>query len=58
MDPVERYMKDVVICGTPESVVDQLQQLEEEIDLQYLLCSTLSHETFELMTERVIPKLL
>ena len=58
MDPVERYMKDVVICGTPESVVDQLQQLEEQIDLQYLLCSTLSHETFELMTERVIPKLL
>ncbi|MGH0028248.1 MAG: LLM class flavin-dependent oxidoreductase [Myxococcota bacterium] len=58
VDPVERYMKDVVVYGTPESVVDQLQQLEEEIPLDYLLCSTLSHETFELMTERVIPKLL
>jgi alkanesulfonate monooxygenase SsuD/methylene tetrahydromethanopterin reductase-like flavin-dependent oxidoreductase (luciferase family) len=57
-DPVERYLDGVAIHGTPESVVDQLQRLEEEVPLDYLMCAPLSHESFVLFTERVLPKLL
>jgi alkanesulfonate monooxygenase SsuD/methylene tetrahydromethanopterin reductase-like flavin-dependent oxidoreductase (luciferase family) len=57
-DPVDRYLSGVAIHGTPESVVDELQRLEEEMFLDYLLCAPLSHETFTLFTEKVLPKLL
>jgi alkanesulfonate monooxygenase SsuD/methylene tetrahydromethanopterin reductase-like flavin-dependent oxidoreductase (luciferase family) len=57
-DPVERYLDGVVVYGTPESVVDQLQRLEQEMFLGYLMCAPLSHRTFELVTERVLPKLV
>jgi alkanesulfonate monooxygenase SsuD/methylene tetrahydromethanopterin reductase-like flavin-dependent oxidoreductase (luciferase family) len=57
-DPVERYLDGVAIHGTPESVVDQLQQLESEMFLDYLMCAPLSHESFVLFTERVLPKLV
>ena len=56
-DPVERYLNGVAIYGTPESVVEQLQRLEEEMFLDYLMCAPLSHESFLLFTERVLPKL-
>lgn len=58
VDPVQRYLDGVVIYGTPDEVVDKLQQLEEEIGLGYLLCSPLSHSTFMLFTERVLPRLV
>ncbi|MBM3139570.1 MAG: LLM class flavin-dependent oxidoreductase [Chloroflexi bacterium] len=57
VDPVQRYMDGVVIFGTPDEVVDRLQQLREEICLEYLLCSPLSHRTFLLFTERVLPRI-
>jgi alkanesulfonate monooxygenase SsuD/methylene tetrahydromethanopterin reductase-like flavin-dependent oxidoreductase (luciferase family) len=57
-DPVERYLDGVAIHGTPESVIDQLQRLREEIPLEYLMCAPLSHESFLLFTERVLPKLI
>jgi alkanesulfonate monooxygenase SsuD/methylene tetrahydromethanopterin reductase-like flavin-dependent oxidoreductase (luciferase family) len=47
----------VVIHGTPESLVDELQRLQEELPLDYLMCAPLSHQSFELFTERVLPKL-
>jgi alkanesulfonate monooxygenase SsuD/methylene tetrahydromethanopterin reductase-like flavin-dependent oxidoreductase (luciferase family) len=56
-DPIERYLDGVVVYGTPESVVDQLQRLEDEIFLDYLMCAPLSHHSFELFTEKVLPKL-
>lgn len=55
---IERYVKDVVIHGTPERVVDQIQSLRERIGLEYLMCAPLSHESFVLFTEKVLPKLL
>ena len=57
-DPIERYVDDTVICGTPESVVDQLHALEEQLPLQYLMCTPLSHESFMLFTEKVMPLFL
>ena len=55
IDPVEHYLNDVVIHGSPERVVDVLLRLEEEIPLGYLLLSPLSEKTFGLFTERVLP---
>src|SRR6266446_6421624 len=46
VDPVDRYMKDIVIYGTPDRVVDELQRLREEMFLNYLLCAPLSHVSF------------
>jgi alkanesulfonate monooxygenase SsuD/methylene tetrahydromethanopterin reductase-like flavin-dependent oxidoreductase (luciferase family) len=56
-DPVGRYLDDVVLHGTPEQLVDRLRQLEEEMYLDYLLCAPLSHASFMLFTEKVLPKL-
>ncbi len=57
-DPIEHYVNNVVICGTPEKVVDDLHQLSEQLPLEYLMCAPLSHESFELFTEQVLPKFL
>ena len=53
---VEQYMREVIIHGSPASVIGQLQQLRDKIDLKYLLASTLSHDTFLHLTNSVIPK--
>jgi len=57
-DPVERYMNDVVIRGTPERVLDTITELRETIGLDYLMCAPLSHQSFMLFTEKVLPKLV
>lgn len=56
VDPVKRYVDDVVIHGSVDSVVDQIQRLQEEIKLDYLLCSPLSHSSFMRFTEQVLPR--
>jgi alkanesulfonate monooxygenase SsuD/methylene tetrahydromethanopterin reductase-like flavin-dependent oxidoreductase (luciferase family) len=58
VDPVERYLNEVVIRGTPERVLDTVAELRETIGLDYLMCAPLSHRSFTLFTERVLPKLL
>ncbi|MEU3985761.1 LLM class flavin-dependent oxidoreductase [Streptomyces sp. NPDC026672] len=57
-DRVERYVDDVVIHGSPGRVVERIRALQQEIGLHYLLCSPLSHGSFLLLTEEVIPKLM
>lgn len=56
-DPIARYVNEVVIHGTPEMVVDQLREMNETLPLQYLLAAPLSHESFLLLTDQVLPKL-
>jgi alkanesulfonate monooxygenase SsuD/methylene tetrahydromethanopterin reductase-like flavin-dependent oxidoreductase (luciferase family) len=51
-------MNEVVIRGTPERVLDTITQLRETIGLDYLMCAPLSHGSFTLFTEQVLPKLL
>jgi alkanesulfonate monooxygenase SsuD/methylene tetrahydromethanopterin reductase-like flavin-dependent oxidoreductase (luciferase family) len=58
VEPMDHYMDDVIIHGTPERVIDTLKRLEEEIPLDYLLLSPVSEKTFELFTERVLPHVL
>lgn len=57
-DPVSRYVNDVMIWGSPARVVDELERLQDEIDLQYLLASPMSQQSFHLLTDEVLPKLL
>jgi len=57
-DPIARYLDGVVVWGTAEEVLDELLRLREELPLEYLLCAPLSHRTFEIFTERVLPRLL
>jgi alkanesulfonate monooxygenase SsuD/methylene tetrahydromethanopterin reductase-like flavin-dependent oxidoreductase (luciferase family) len=56
-DPVERSLRGSVIHGSPESVLAQIEQLREDLPLESLMCAPLSHESFLLFTERVLPKL-
>ncbi len=58
VDPVDHYMDDVIIHGSPERVVDELRRLESDLPLDYLLLSPLSEKSFDLFTERVLPKLI
>ncbi|MBM3218187.1 MAG: LLM class flavin-dependent oxidoreductase [Candidatus Rokubacteria bacterium] len=57
-DPVERYMNDVIIHGTPDRVLDTIAELRETIGLDYLMCAPLSHKSFMLFTDKVLPKLI
>jgi alkanesulfonate monooxygenase SsuD/methylene tetrahydromethanopterin reductase-like flavin-dependent oxidoreductase (luciferase family) len=56
-DPVDHYLRDVVVHGSPERVLDQILRLREEMFLDYLLLAPLSEKSFALFTERVLPKL-
>jgi alkanesulfonate monooxygenase SsuD/methylene tetrahydromethanopterin reductase-like flavin-dependent oxidoreductase (luciferase family) len=57
-EPVERYVRDVVIHGSPERVVDEVLRLRGEAGADYLMCAPLSHESFVLFTEKVMPRLV
>ncbi len=56
-DPVQRYLDEVILHGTPDAVLEQIIRLREEIGLDYLLCAPLSHESFMLLTEQILPRL-
>ena len=58
VEPAEHYMENVIVYGTPESVVEEFKQLEEKMPLDYLLLSPLSERTFDLFTEQVLPHLI
>jgi hypothetical protein len=50
-------MNEVVIRGTPERL-DKIAELRETIGLDYLMCAPLSHQSFVLFTEKVLPQLI
>ena len=54
---IDRYVNEIIIHGSPPKVVDQLKRLEEEVPLGYLLASILSHQTFLLLTDEVVPRM-
>ena len=57
MEPTEYYLKSVILHGTPEMVIDRVRALEAEIGLNYLLAAPLSHESFMLLADKVVPRL-
>lgn len=56
-EPVQHYLDSVIIHGTPQSVVEQIHRLREEIGLNYLMCAPLSRSTFKLLADEVVPRL-
>ena len=56
-DPIQRYVDNVVIHGTPEKIVDELARLQEESHLDYIIGAPLSHESFMQFTEYVLPRM-
>jgi alkanesulfonate monooxygenase SsuD/methylene tetrahydromethanopterin reductase-like flavin-dependent oxidoreductase (luciferase family) len=56
-DPIERYVNDVIIHGTADSVLDQIEALKETASLNYLMCAPLSQDSFTLLTDEVLPAL-
>ena len=54
-DPIQRYLDEVIIHGSPARVADEVLRLREEIGLDYLLCAPLSHQSFLLLTDEVLP---
>jgi alkanesulfonate monooxygenase SsuD/methylene tetrahydromethanopterin reductase-like flavin-dependent oxidoreductase (luciferase family) len=57
-DPVDRYIEEVVIHGSPARVLDRIETLRSEASLDYLMCAPLSHQSFLRFTEKVLPQLL
>ena len=57
-DPVARYLDEVILHGTVDSVAEQILRLREEIGLDYLLAAPLSHESFTLLADKVLPRLM
>ncbi len=53
---IERYLNGVIIYGTPDELVDEIARLKEEMYLDYLLCAPLSHSSFMLFTDEVLPR--
>jgi alkanesulfonate monooxygenase SsuD/methylene tetrahydromethanopterin reductase-like flavin-dependent oxidoreductase (luciferase family) len=58
VDPIARYLDEVILWGTPDSVTEKILRLRDEIGLDYLLAAPLSHESFMLLAERVLPQLV
>jgi alkanesulfonate monooxygenase SsuD/methylene tetrahydromethanopterin reductase-like flavin-dependent oxidoreductase (luciferase family) len=57
VDPIQRYLDEVILHGTPDKVAEEITRLRDEIDLDYLLCAPLSHQSFMLLTEQVLPRI-
>ncbi len=56
-NPVERYVNEVILWGTPERVADLILEYEEEKQLNYLLCAPLSNLSFQLFNDEVLPRI-
>jgi len=52
---IARYIESVVIHGCPKRVIDKIEQLREEMYLDYLMIAPLSHSSFIQFTEKVMP---
>ncbi|MEQ8346834.1 MAG: LLM class flavin-dependent oxidoreductase [Sneathiellaceae bacterium] len=57
-DPIDRYVGEVILHGTPEAVVEKIQALGDEVPMDYLLCAPLSQDSFRLLTEKVLPRIV
>jgi len=56
-DPVDFYLEDVMIHGSPKSVVDQIQSFAGDIGMTYLMAAPMSGRSFRLLTDKVLPRI-
>ena len=57
-DPIDFYLDDVMLHGTPESVVEQIQALQADAGMTYLMAAPLSGGSFKLLTDKVLPRVV
>ncbi len=55
-DPIDYYLEDVMVYGTWDSVVDQLEALRDTIGMTYLMAAPMSGRSFRLLTDKVLPR--
>jgi alkanesulfonate monooxygenase SsuD/methylene tetrahydromethanopterin reductase-like flavin-dependent oxidoreductase (luciferase family) len=55
-DPVDFYLEDVMLHGTPDGVADQIRALGDD-GMRYLMAAPLSRRSFTLLTDEVLPKI-
>lgn len=58
IDPVERYVNQVALCGSPEKIIDDIERLRETNSIDYLMIAPLGHDSFIRFTEKVMPHFL
>jgi len=58
LDPVDRYLHQVMVWGSPAKVIAELEELQETLPLDYLMAAPLSGETFRRLTDEVVPVLV
>jgi len=58
VDPIERYVNQVALCGSTEKVIDDIERLRETNGIDYLMIAPLSHDSFIRFTEKVMPRFL
>jgi alkanesulfonate monooxygenase SsuD/methylene tetrahydromethanopterin reductase-like flavin-dependent oxidoreductase (luciferase family) len=56
-NPIDFYVDDVMIHGTAESVVDQIQSFAADIGMTYLMAAPMSGRSFQLLTDKVLPRI-
>jgi len=56
-DPIAFYLEDVILHGTPEAVVDQIQALGTDAGMGYLMAAPLSRRSFAMLTDKVLPRI-
>jgi alkanesulfonate monooxygenase SsuD/methylene tetrahydromethanopterin reductase-like flavin-dependent oxidoreductase (luciferase family) len=56
-DPIDYYLNDVIIHGSPESVLEQILSYGEEVGMNYLMAAPLSGRSFRLLTDKVLPRI-
>ena len=57
-DPIDYYLDDVMIYGTPDSVADQVLSFAGQIGMNYLMVAPLSGRSFGLFTDKVLPRIV
>jgi alkanesulfonate monooxygenase SsuD/methylene tetrahydromethanopterin reductase-like flavin-dependent oxidoreductase (luciferase family) len=57
-EPAQHYVDSVILHGTPEALIDKVAELQETIGLNYLMCAPLSRDSFRLLADKVVPKLI
>ncbi len=58
IDPIGHYLDGVIVHGSPQRVIEQIHQLQEDMYLDYMMCAPLSHASFMMFTEKVLPHFL
>ena len=56
--PVERYVHDVILWGSPARVAEELYRYRDEHDLDNVIIAPLSNQSFELFTDEVLPRVV